>query len=135
MSDRVKTLEPIQSLPTTDKILRQFPLLQSILESFTEGLLILTESGEMLYANELARQINQQLSPSSQTPISAEIWRVCASLIESRSLFPNQKLILDSEAIALDSSTVIRIQAQWFSLAKVQQACILVHLEDLCALS
>lgn len=134
MSDRARTLEPTQALPTTDNFLRQFPLLQSILESFTEGLLILTESGEMLYANDLARQINQQLTPSSQTPISEEIWRVCAGLIESRSLFPNQKLILDSEVITLDS-TVIRIQAQWFSLAKVQQACILVNLEDLCALS
>ena len=134
MSDRARTLEPTQSLPTTANILRQFPLLQSILESFTEGLLILTESGEMLYANDLGRQINQQLTPSSQTPISEEIWRVCDSLIESRSLFPDQKLILDSEVVTFNS-TVIRIQAQWFSLAKVQQACILVNLEDLCAFS
>ncbi|NES94270.1 MAG: hypothetical protein F6K32_03425 [Desertifilum sp. SIO1I2] len=135
MSDRLKILEPSHLLPEAAplhrNILRQFPVLQSVLESLSEGLLIVSESGELWYANEQARRISQQLTQSDRTSIMQEIERVCDSLIESRSLFPDQKLILDSEIVMLDA-TIVRIQAQWFQSAKIQQACILVTLEDLC---
>ncbi|MCD8488982.1 MAG: hypothetical protein LRZ84_20125 [Desertifilum sp.] len=134
MSDRIKILENSYLLPETAplhrNILRQFPVLQSVLESLSEGLLIVSESGELWYVNEQARQISQQLTQSDRTSIMEEIERVCDSLIESRSLFPDQKLILDSEIVMLDA-TIVRIQAQWFQSAKIQQACILVTLEDL----
>ena len=106
-------------------------LLQGVIESFFEGILILTEQGELVQANDLARQICEQLTQGKpqRNPVPQEIWCVCQALIESRSLYHNQPVIIESE-ITTDKLTWLRIRTQWLKLSEIQHPCLLVILED-----
>lgn len=116
---------------TLSSNLKPISLLQAVLEGFIDGILILTEQGECLHANHCARRIWEQLS-SGNTPASAvpaEIWHVCESLIESRDLFPNQKMIIESE-ISKSESVAFRVRVRWLKLEQIKRPCLLVTLED-----
>jgi DNA-binding CsgD family transcriptional regulator len=116
-------------------------LLQAVVEGLIDGVLLVSSQGDVLQSNSCARRICQQLQHASsyqefqsQPKLPAEIWRVCAALRESRELFPNEKIIPESE-ITVDGLTV-RIRAQWLFVQPGikstgdQDACILVTLED-----
>lgn len=116
-------------------------LLQAVVEGMMDGVLLINPHGEVLQSNSCARRICQQLQQAShyQTSYSssklpAEIWRVCAALQESRELFPDKKIIPESE-ITVNGLT-IRIRAQWLQVQPginstgASDACILVTLED-----
>lgn len=105
--------------------------LQSVLEGFVDGLLILSEQGEVLHANSRAHRICRQFSQAelSTQHLPEPMWRVCQTLLESRKAFPDQKVIPETE-ISLDEKTTIRIRAQWIELAQLQQSCLLVTLEN-----
>lgn len=137
MSDRLKMIEsvdePVESLESSPLLTFDSPsLLQAILESYLEGVLIVSESGRCLYANERARRVCRLLNPKNSrfNAVPEEIWQVCLSVIESRFLFPNQRIIIESEIFPLDSN-VVYIQVQWFQLVKLHQDCLLVLIEDL----
>ena len=106
-------------------------LLQGVIESFFDGILILTEQGELVHVNDLARQICDQLTQDKpqQNSVPKEIWRVCQALIESRSSYHNQPVIIESE-ITTDKLTRLRIRTQWLKLSAIKHPCLLVILED-----
>lgn len=105
-------------------------MLEAVLEGFIDGVLILNEQGEKIHANDIARRICQQLcQETSVNSIPQSIWRVCESLIESRDLFSDNKLIIESE-INLDGELTFRIRVRWIDLAEDQQPYLLVTLED-----
>jgi DNA-binding CsgD family transcriptional regulator len=106
-------------------------VLEAVLESFIDGVLILNQQGETVHANDCARRICQQLSQgkSALNSVPQPIWRVCESLIESRDLFSDNKLIIESE-INLDNSAMFRIRARWLELKDNEQPYLLVTLED-----
>lgn len=106
-------------------------LLQGVIESLFDGILILTEQGELVHANDLARQICEQLTQGKpqRNPVPEEIWRVCQALIESRSSYHNQPVIIESE-ITTDKLTRLRLRTRWLKLNVIQQPCLLVILED-----
>lgn len=112
-------------------LLKQNPLLQSVLEGLIDGILILTEEGECLHENQYARRICNQLNQGARptNSIPEEIWDICQSLIESRELFPHQKMILESE-ITKSDSVAFRIRVRWLKLEQVERPCLLVTLED-----
>jgi len=123
----ISTLEILNTqLRQSDNI-----LLQGVIESFFDGILILTEQGELVQINDLARQICEQFSQEKpQTnPVQKEIWCVCQALIESRSLYHNQPVIIESE-ITTDKLTTLRIRTQWIKLSAIKHPCLLVILED-----
>ncbi len=123
----ISTLERQNSQPKQpDNI-----LLQGVIESFFDGILILTEQGELVQANDLARRVCEQLTQGKpqRNPVPPEIWRVCQALIESRSLYHNQPVIIESE-ITTDKLTWLRIRTQWLKLGEIQHPCLLVILED-----
>ncbi len=74
-------------------------LLQGVIETFLDGILILTEQGECIQANNLARQICGQLTPTKLqlNSVPKEIWNLCQALIESRSFFPTGSMIIESD--------------------------------------
>jgi DNA-binding CsgD family transcriptional regulator len=123
----------ISTLETSETQSRQsdITLLQRVIESFIDGILILTEQGEWVQSNEHARQICEKLTPGKLQPNSVpeEIWRVCRALIESRSSYPNQPVILESE-ITTDKQTPLRVRVRWFRLNAISSPCLLVILED-----
>lgn len=105
--------------------------LQEVLEGLLDGILILTDTGELVHANASAYRICCQLNQgTSNLPVvPAAIWQICQSLIESRSLFPNKSIILFDE-IALDKVTIFRIRVRWLNLEKFDRPCLLVTIED-----
>ncbi|MEC4816695.1 MAG: LuxR C-terminal-related transcriptional regulator [Scytonema sp. PMC 1069.18] len=109
----------------------QVYLLQAVIEGFVDGILILTDWGELLHVNECARQICRQLrrEGNSTDAVPKDIWRVCQSLMDSRELFPREKIVIESE-IETDRTVKLRIRARWLSLQNSEQTYILVILED-----
>ena len=106
-------------------------LLKAIVESFMDGILILSDRGEVLSSNSLARQICQKLSPNGlgQNRVPPAIWRVCLSMVQNRVLHQDYSVVIDDQIQAGDSNPV-RIRVQWMNLASAGRSCLLVTLED-----
>ncbi len=106
-SQKLSSNEQLLSIP-------QVHLLQAAIENFVDGILILTTESELLHANEYAREMCRQLVPNSELEdrIPVEIWRVCESLIESRELFSNERIIMEFE-VEKSKEVKLRIRAQW----------------------
>lgn len=110
--------------------LSKLHLMQAVIESFVDGIFILTSQGELVHANQCARSICQQMGEAidkNQPP--KEIRRICQSLVESRQLFPEQNISLESE-IETKSSVKIRIRARWLQANEINSNYLLVTLED-----
>ncbi len=100
----------------------QLDLMQAVIESFVDGIFILTTQGELIHANKRARYICQDQVPP-------EIRRICQSLNESRELFPNQNISIESE-INTESKTKIRVRARWLQANESNNDYVIVTLED-----
>ena len=103
-------LEKQSKVPYSDPSRHPY-FLQAIIEGFVDGVLILTEQGEWIHANDCARRICQQLSSErlQNHLVPLPIWQICASLIESRELFPNEKMIIEAE-ISTNDTDVFRVR-------------------------
>jgi DNA-binding CsgD family transcriptional regulator len=105
--------------------------LQEVIESLQDGILILTKTGELIHANTSARhilaQLNQNDSYSSAIPTS--IWNLCQSLLENKSCFPEESLVLSNE-IVLDKATVFRVRVRWLNIDKLHHSCFLITIEN-----
>jgi DNA-binding CsgD family transcriptional regulator len=110
---------------------KQPSLLKAIIEGFVDGVLIVTEQGECIHSNECARKICHQLSPEKfhDNSIPQSIWHVCLSLLDSRELFPEQRMIIEAEIEAGDLTT-FRIRVRWLELAENDSSYLLVTIED-----
>lgn len=115
----------------TQAKLSESVLFQGVIESFVDGIMILTKQGNLVRANNLARQICDRLTQGKpqRNPVPAEIWRICQSLIESRDSYCDRSAIIESE-IASDRAIPVRIRVQWLQLATIPHPCLLVILED-----
>lgn len=118
-------------MDTVTATAKQPSLLQAVLEGFIDGVLILSEQGEWIHANDRARRICEQLTKGLTQPdrVPQEIWRACQSLISSLNLYPNKALTIEDE-ITTDQAASYRVRAQWLTLERFQHPCLLVTLED-----
>jgi len=116
--------ENLPSVPNVD-------LLQAMIESFVDGIFIVTTEGKLIHGNEYARAICRQLMPkeAASNAVPEEIWRVCQSLIESRKLFPDEKIIIESE-IKPTPTVKLRVRTRWLQLCVNKHNFLLVTLED-----
>jgi DNA-binding CsgD family transcriptional regulator len=106
-------------------------LLQAVTEGWVDGILLLTQHGDLIYGNSHAQRLCQQiggLSSKSQT-LPPEIWHLCEALIESRELFPEQPIVLEDE-LGDRKCPRIRVRVQWVELTDNSGPCLLVMLED-----
>lgn len=105
--------------------------LQAIIEGFVDGVLILTEQGDWVHANEYARRICNELSQGTSqfNAVPQQIWNVCESLIDSYEVFPELKMIIESE-VDTDKSGFFRIRARWLVLDESVRPYLLVTIED-----
>jgi len=101
------------------------------IENLMDGILILTDQKEILYANDSARHILQQLNQGQSLieRVPGEIWHICQSLIHSRNLFPEQQWLIESE-IFTDNSAAFHIRVRWLKLESVKNPCLLLVIED-----
>jgi DNA-binding CsgD family transcriptional regulator len=102
--------------------------LQAILESFVDGILVLTEQQDVYYANETAKQIGQRLTDNLETVVPKEVWQVCEALIDSREIYPDHAFVLEQEVER--SMLKLRIRVQWLKLEQAEQPYLLVRLQD-----
>jgi DNA-binding CsgD family transcriptional regulator len=106
-------------------------LLQGVLEGLTDGILILSEQGEWVYHNYYAYCLCQRLNQDGDDTrtVPEVIWRNCEALLESRTLFPDQPIVIESE-IALNSLDVYRIRVRWLTLEDSSRPYLAVLIED-----
>jgi DNA-binding CsgD family transcriptional regulator len=116
--------------PTAPKTISPF-LLQGVLEGLTDGILILSEQGEWIYHNYYAYCICQRLNQGSgdTKTVPEVIWRNCEALLESRNLFPDQPIVIESE-VTLNPEDVYRIRVRWLTLEDSSRPYLAVLLED-----
>ena len=108
-----------------------FLFLQGAVEELIDGIVILTESQELVYANENAKRILEQLNQDKLDlqVLPQEIAHICQSLINSRALFPDQNWRIKSE-ITMSESIALQVQVRWLRLDKMAKAYLLLTLED-----
>ena len=104
---------------------------QGLIEGFMDGILILTQQGEWINANNNARKICNLLDPNSSKLeiIPEEIWQVCQTLVDSQRLYPHQPVIMESE-VKTEKLAALRIRVRWLRLDAFSSSCMLVILED-----
>jgi DNA-binding CsgD family transcriptional regulator len=123
-----------QTLPSDSHLeLTAYPkqnLLRSVVESWIDGILILTDQGQWVESNGIARQICEQLSHSQSqfTLVPELIWNICRELIHSRQVFPQHPVILESEIAFAD--LVLRVRVRWFAAEETDRPYLMVILED-----
>lgn len=106
-------------------------LLQAIIEGFMDGVLILTDQGELIHANQRALRICQQFSSEQLQPnlVPLPIWRICESLLDSRELFPEQTMIIEVE-IDTYNAEVLRVRVRWLQFDPSDAPNLLVTIEN-----
>ncbi|UBF24720.1 helix-turn-helix transcriptional regulator [Kovacikia minuta CCNUW1] len=102
--------------------------LQAVLEGFVDGIVVVTDQQEIIYTNATAQSICAQLSKEDKAFLPTEIQRAYEALVESRDLYGDRSITIESEAATPE--TRFRIRAQWLPLELVQRPCVLLRLQD-----
>lgn len=106
-------------------------LLQGVIESLLDGILIVTEDGVPIQRSTSAKRVCDRLTPNLSTPnLPKEIWRVCQTLIDSRQHYDADTVVVIEDEITTEQFPQLRIRARWISLKTSDQPYILVLLED-----
>ncbi|WP_315787275.1 LuxR C-terminal-related transcriptional regulator [Fischerella sp. JS2] len=110
---------------------QQADFLKEVIESLQDGLLIISETGELIYANASAHHIFNQLSQDKyhQHKLPQAIWQICELLLVSHNLFPDKLFILSDE-ISLDKLKLFRVRVKLLNLTKFKHYCFLVTIEN-----
>src|SRR5579883_1377913 len=100
-------------------------LLKAILEGFIDGILIVTEHGEWIHANDRARRICRQFAQGLSQPdrVPHEIWSACQRLIDT--LNPTNCTTTAEDEIAAGKSMSYRVRAQWLPIEPFQPPYLL----------
>ena len=145
---------PFDGTPTQDRLDFSADLpslsedyLSMIFESFLgqlfpyRGLLLLDEAGNLLQSTSKARELCQlieQAAPKAQPVLPCadaialpqSVKTLCEFLVDSRLEFPEQPLQLNDD-LFFGNGLRVRLNAEWVSIARSSDPCILVRLEDI----
>ncbi|MDY6784320.1 MAG: LuxR C-terminal-related transcriptional regulator [Cyanobacteriota bacterium] len=119
--------EPASTTATLDRS----TFFQTVLESLIDGVAIFSSRGEFIHANKKGQMLCQQFPPNPSHPynVPKAIWQVCQALIESRNLFPERQLVVESE-VETSLPTPLRLRGQWLQWADRDSGYLLIALED-----
>lgn len=114
---------------TNNTFLRNHPFLQQFLAHYLDGVLIVSDRNEKLYANANADQICHQLCPEYGTTeaipnVIKAIYSDAFSLTQSTTMFLGEAEMTPHKGLKL------RIRAQRIEMLTSNQFCILIILED-----
>lgn len=101
--------------------------LHAVLEGFVDGILVLNEQQEVIYANTIASSICTQLVKAEE-PLPKQLQQVCEALVESKDVYGKRPVMIESDVDAGESK--FNIRAQWLNLETTLRPCILLRLED-----
>lgn len=105
--------------------------LQEVIEGLEDGILILSQAGEVVHTNASAHRLCCQFNQDNCNDnfVPQVIWELCKSLLSSRYLF-SDKLIILSDEIVLDKSNVFRVRVRLLDLDGFEVPCLLVTIEN-----
>jgi DNA-binding CsgD family transcriptional regulator len=109
---------------------QEYPVfLQAILDGLTDGVLLLTARGELVYANRCARQmcvsLGDNASPTLEASSVREMW---GTLLERCRTISQPPSIVETE-IRDRKASLLRVRARWLDL-KESDPYLLITLED-----
>ncbi|MBU6230105.1 MAG: hypothetical protein KGQ93_10475 [Cyanobacteria bacterium REEB459] len=109
----------------------QDPVVEEALTKLTNGILIITEGKQVLYANDCACRILRQISQERNAPeaIPTEISYLCNSAADARRRFPEQHWIIKTK-ICISSSIAFTVTARYMKLDTLNKYCIVLELKD-----
>jgi len=105
--------------------------LQEVIEGLEDGILILSQAGEVVHTNASAHRLCCQFNQDNcnENFVPQVIWELCESLLSGRYLF-SDKLIILSDEIVLDKSNVFRVRVRLLDLDGFEVPCLLVTIEN-----
>ncbi|MFN6481752.1 MULTISPECIES: helix-turn-helix transcriptional regulator [unclassified Nostoc] len=130
----VKTLAKPEQLDSINlHTSKRADFLQEVIEGLEDGILILSQTGEVIHANASAHRLYRKFNQDNfnKNFISPVIWNLCESLLSSQYLFSDQLIILSDE-IVVDKSNVFRIRVRLLDLDGFEVPCLLVTIENQC---
>lgn len=119
------------NLASQDQIDIQDPVVEEALTKLTNGVLIITEGQQLLYANDCACRILRQISqerPSSEA-IPREITYLCNSIADVRRRFPGQHWVMKTK-ICISSAVTFSVTARYMKLDTLGKYCIVFEMKD-----
>ncbi|MCG8367457.1 MAG: LuxR C-terminal-related transcriptional regulator, partial [Pseudanabaenales cyanobacterium] len=121
----------VSLFPPLSQHLEPSGLKEELIKNLIDGVLILTDQRKLIYANDRAYRILEQLNQTgaNTNPVPDEIWHICQSLIRSRNLFPNQHWFVQSN-IFIEDSAIFRVKARWLHLETIERPCLLLTVAD-----
>ena len=114
-----------------DQIDIRDPVVEEALTKLTNGILIITEGSQVLYANDCAcrilRQVGQQRHSAEVIP--KEISYLCDSIVDIRRRFPGQHWVMKTK-ICINSAVTFSVTARYMKLDTLGKSCIVFELRD-----
>jgi DNA-binding CsgD family transcriptional regulator len=120
---------PLEGLTTENSLPA---LLSAVLEGFNEGILIITQAGQLLHANHLGQTLAHRLNQwegIDMVPVPPSLWSICGYLLEGRELFPDNSLILTQDFRGPQGYR-LRARVQWLDGNDSEVGHFLIMLED-----
>ncbi|MGB3641508.1 MAG: LuxR C-terminal-related transcriptional regulator [Rivularia sp. (in: cyanobacteria)] len=113
-----------------EKFDEQVWFLQEIVENLEDGILILTETGELVHCNVSAIDICSQINQFSLNlnTVPSVIYNTCKLLIKNN--FDCDNLTIQSEDIVINQSLIFRLRVRRFNLELSEQSYLLVTIEN-----
>ena len=113
-----------------ENYLEELSLLQKVVDNLEDGVLISTETGELIHANSSAYNICSQIKTDSfnENFVPSIIWNRCKSLIQNQSKCNNSTIW--SEDIVINQSLIFRLRIRQFNLELSEQPLLLITIEN-----
>jgi DNA-binding CsgD family transcriptional regulator len=120
------------AVPQEPKQNNEIPFFKTILEGFSDGILILNPNGDCIHMNREGKAICQSLMEDQDLNPSVPdcLLTLCKHLVDSRQWFPNQPLVL-TQTLTQAENVRIRAKVQWLEVPSTPETCLLVMLENL----
>jgi DNA-binding CsgD family transcriptional regulator len=108
----------------------QTTFLQEVIEGMQDGIMIVSETGKVIYANSNAWRICNQLQQSNheRNTVPAAIWKVCEFLINNCNSFTKINVISDD--IIVNDLVNFRIRVRWINLDIFTHSCLSITIEN-----
>jgi DNA-binding CsgD family transcriptional regulator len=109
---------------------QQLNFLLTIVDNLEDGILIFTDTGELVYSNASANSVCSKIKQSTlnQNTVPSLIWNLCKSEIQNQMYCDN--LTIWTEDIAIDRSVIFRVRVRWLNLELSEQPYLLVTIEN-----
>lgn len=132
----VSTVKPVRSRsaqPGANSQSAPPPLVQEVFETLVDGILIVNNQGQVIYANTCAHRLcgslmGQTPSPLDRVPLT--IWAICQRLVGRQPVLSPLADIIDDEIET--EGTQLRVRVRWMELPTLDDPHITVTLEDRC---